>query len=680
MWFIIALVLEGVCILRSEDEFPQIKHRSACDSPEFCQTNRYSIECPVNEYIAMMGVSYGAKPITNYCPKTQACINQRQCCTYEVGDCIVPFNDTEMVELYSKCSQMQQCGWWFASSTKLPDDCRVRDRSNYIWADFQCVTRNQFVDMCSQQTVTAKTVHLQHSAVLSSHNFDQCSCIVTPDSCNTSTRLEFRAVDIRLHSVGDTENISKCTTASRLELVGQKDLKRYSCHPDAFLHGFKTFHVTSEKNVMLYLHKKHREYPQSVWLEVKASNPEVNVRVTCGPRSIETASRCPASPISQSNKLDDVEEVPDKSENTPTIIHLDPDAIDHGKGQNDDEPGEKQNTALAPLVGGIVAGVVVLLLLLLVVRLIIRKKKHESGGKKCLPFAEESHQANYYEPINDSDSKARDANLIYHEPWGKQDGVDVTNRAKQKDLAYATSEEIKVLIEKMERDRHSIIEGDDDYPSPDPTYYRHVSTFTFHPPERKNLNGNNEGCKNKTESEDESLASDNCGTEKLESEDSKVEADRVIDSDCESHKVESETVSAYFDGYESPRVSSSHPSDISTARTSVLSDNRSELPNYVYEPDDVILEDHLSDLEIPDEHAPPIGAAILNQLKDKRKSGDLTEQDEGNIVLGAYREPRGSVDSGIREATPDSPDTEDLKSDYPYSPVYDEIAEQQTRL
>jgi len=305
-----------------------------------------------------------------------------------------------------------------------------------------------------------------------------------------------------------------------------------------------------------------------------------------------------------------------------------------------------------------------------------RNKKntaHSHGKSKGLPFAEELHPGNYYEPI-ETDEKPHGANLIYHEPWGAGQGIDVTNRAKQKDLAYATSEEIRVLIEKMEKDRNSIIEGDE-FPTPDPTYYRHVSTFKYNGHNNKDKTDGN--LKDKKESETESVASENCGTEKLESEDSKVEADRCIDSDNDSHNGEPDSVSNYFDGYESPRVSSSHPSDVSTVRsTSVQSDTKSELPNYVYEEDDVILDD----IEIPDEPAPPIGLAILNQLKEKRKSGDLAEGVEGKIILGAYRDPQAGNDNRTREGTSEADDKSDSKSDAPYSPVYDEIADQQTKL
>ena len=39
--------------------------------------------------------------------------------------------------------------------------------------------------------------------------------------------------------------------------------------------------------------------------------------VTCGPRSVQTAKRCPALPVIRPGDVDKVEEVPPRGENTP---------------------------------------------------------------------------------------------------------------------------------------------------------------------------------------------------------------------------------------------------------------------------------------------------------------------------------------------------------------------------
>lgn len=299
------------------------------------------------------------------------------------------------------------------------------------------------------------------------------------------------------------------------------------------------------------------------------------------------------------------------------------------------------------------------------------------SAKECHPYGEEAHQVNFYEPINDKSTVSTPEpgkHVIYHQPWGNQPGVNVQNRAKPADLAYATSEEIKVLIEKMEQDRRVITDGSEDhYSEPDPTYYRHISTFSFKPHGTDNPDGVSATEKSRKESETESVASENCGTEKLESEDSKVEADRGLDSDTECQRAESETVSGTYDGYESPRVSSFQPSDATeSVRTSVRSDVPSEFQNYVYRPEAVILEDSHSDLDVPEEHAPPVSDAVIKQSKQ----GMEIEKNDGKIVLGSYREPKGSNELLFMDSESDN----ENNSDHPYSPVYDEIKDVHTKL
>jgi hypothetical protein len=54
-----------------------------------------------------------------------------------------------------------------------------------------------------------------------------------------------------------------------MELIGQWDKKLYSCESGKFLHGFEDFHISSENNMVLFLHKRPRVYPTKVWLEVQ---------------------------------------------------------------------------------------------------------------------------------------------------------------------------------------------------------------------------------------------------------------------------------------------------------------------------------------------------------------------------------------------------------------------------
>ena len=230
----------------------------------------------------------------------------------------------------------------------------------------------------------------------------------------------------------------------------------------------------------------------------------------------------------------------------------------------------------------------------------------------------------------------------------------------------------------MERDRQFVVEGEPDpFPQPDPTYYRHIGNYRYKPSEVDTPDGISEAedaSEVDSETESKSLPSENCGTEKLESEDSKVEADRAIDSDIDSPKPESETVSAYFDGYESPRVSSFQPSDTSSRRTSVRSDGQSDLGYAKFnQPENVILEDSHSDLDIPLEQAPVPDVTITDRDTVCHKS---EKSYSGEITLGSYRQPKGSVK--VRDE--DDENLDENNTGHYYTTVYDKVSEEQTKL
>ena len=238
----------------------------------------------------------------------------------------------------------------------------------------------------------------------------------------------------------------------------------------------------------------------------------------------------------------------------------------------------------------------------------------------------------------------------------------------------------------MERDRHFLIEGEEDrFPQPDPTFYRHISNYRYKPSEVETPDGVSEAgdvSEADSETESKSLLSENCGTEKLESEDSKVEADRAIDSDVDSPKPESETVSAYFDGYESPRVSSFQPSDTSSQRTSVRSDIQSDMGYSKFcQPENVILEDSQSDLDVPLEQAPVPDLTLIGSGSDRESVCHKSDNSKpGDITLGSYRQPKGSVDSteGLKVDVDENLD--ENNTGHYYTAVYDKISDGQTRL
>jgi len=135
------------------------------------------------------------------------------------------------------------------------------------------ISEHNFIDICSQNTITGHSIQLRHSAISPHTNFDQCSCVVTPEVCNTTAKLRFQSVDVRLHSINN--NLTECSQESRLEIVGQKELKTYSCESGKFLHGFETFHESRENNLVVYLHKQQKRFPQEVWLQVSGKNSHI---------------------------------------------------------------------------------------------------------------------------------------------------------------------------------------------------------------------------------------------------------------------------------------------------------------------------------------------------------------------------------------------------------------------
>lgn len=698
----IYLISEGISQLIDDD---LTRHKYACDSPPSCGTYMYSMECAVGQKIALKSLYYGAKPYTAVCPDTQSCVSKTTCCVYHKGDCLVPYTTEELFDVYKLCSRQLQCGWLFASSIDLQNSCAFRKRSNYIRADFQCIDDQSFIDICSQASVTGKSVHLHHKGLIpTAYNYQQCSCVVAPTDCNNTATLNFRVVDLRLQS---NDSLSACSQDSRVELIGQNERRVFGCEKGKFLYGFDDFHISNENGMVLYLYKKAREYPTKIWLEVQTSQPGVDVTVTCGPRSVQTAKRCPALPILKPGEVDKVEDVPDRGYNTPSIIVIDPEP---GKNEIDVEiENKKDNPAIWAIIGGIIAGVVVLILLLVLVCLILRKKKRSRKrppdvNGKSFPYTDEAiHQVNYYESITPDDEKSPTSPggpRIYHQPWGREPGINV-NRAKPHDLAYATSEEIKVLIEKMERDRHFVVEGEEEdrFKQLDPTYYRHMSDYRYKPSETETPEGLSEAedvVEVDSETESKSVMSDNCGTEKLESEDSKVEADRAIDSDVDSPKPESETVSIYFDGYESPRVSSFQPSDTSSQRASYKSDIQSDVGYSKFsQSENVILEDSQSDLDVPLEQAPVPNLSQISKTatddsgfkSDNSRHGEISlgtfkpdQSRPGDITLGSYRQPKGSIDSAEGVKLNITNDLDENNTGHYYTAVYDKISDGQTKL
>lgn len=87
---------------------------------------------------------------------------------------------------------------------------------------------------------------------------------------------------------------------------------------------------------------------------------------------------------------------------------------------------------------------------------------------------EDKDEPNYYEAVDIRNGKAGHAST-FAQVTPSSTPKPLHSRVRPEDLAYATSDEIGVLIQKMERDRHLINEGI----PPDPKFYRHISDYDY---------------------------------------------------------------------------------------------------------------------------------------------------------------------------------------------------------
>ncbi|KAK3580722.1 hypothetical protein CHS0354_005729 [Potamilus streckersoni] len=569
----------------------------ACNTPDHCYSNIYSLSCPIREKVAIRSLDYGSKKDTILCPENRAaCMDKSHCCTYTPGDCMRSFTTNDSFNVYTSCSQGQRCGWIYASSLDVKQSCVIREQSNYIRAQFECVNDDDFIDICSDITREGKSFHLHYTATgskMESLETRRCTCVITTNNCNSTATLSFKAVDIRLHENND---ITKCSPQARLDLIGHSDRKMLMCEKNTFIRGFQEMYRSMGSYIILHLSVRPQHYPSKFWVLAEASKPGVGIRVTCGEKSTETAKLC--APIIY--PFDTVGEVPKREQDEPNVINLGPGDFQNDS-RNNNVGGSNNSTAagLGVIIGLSVAGVLALVSLFIIIW--VCRKRHCNGikaevktnGHSTIPIDEDF---NLYEPIDDTTrkvpscappqppnrsvyNKSRDNNLsrrepsdppltenknIYNKPWGDTSAI-LVNRAKPADLAYATSEEIKVLIEKMENDRMNLREGED-Y-KPDPKFYRNIRDYKFKLSESEDpenpdhfyedlFDGNDSNTESKQGHSDHEVV------EVVESEDSKVEADmgnEDEDFDNETN-LSSNLRASLLEGYESPHSSSYYPS------------------------------------------------------------------------------------------------------------------------
>ncbi|KAL3877704.1 hypothetical protein ACJMK2_035370 [Sinanodonta woodiana] len=629
-----------------------VRSEHACDTPYNCHSNFYSLSCPIREKIAIRSLDYGAKKDTASCPDNRTyCFDKSKCCTYTPGDCMRSFSTNDSFNVYTSCSRGQRCGWIYAPSIDIKESCVIRQRSNYIRAQYECINDDDFIDICSDITREGRSFHLHYTATGSkreSLGSQRCTCVITTNNCNSTATLSFKAVDIRLH---ENDDITKCSTQARLDLIGHSDRKMLICEKNTFIRGFQEMYRSMGSYIILHLNVRPQHYPSKFWVLAEASKLGVGIRVTCGEKSMETAKLC--TPIIY--PFDTVGEVPAREQDEPNVINLGPG--DFQNDSKDNNVGGSNNSAAAGLgliIGVSVAGVLVLVSLFIIIW--VCRKRHCNGMKVEVKTNGHStisvdEDFNFYEPVDDASRKVPinappqppgktvynkpwDKNLsrrepsdppptenknIYNKPWGDTSAIQV-NRAKPADLAYATSEEIKVLIEKMENDRMNLREGDN-Y-KPDPKFYRNIRDYKFKLSESEDLENPDHLYEdlfdgNDSNTESKQGHSDHEVVEVVDSEDSKVEADMG-----DENNLSSDLRASLLEGYESPRSSSYYPSvssssgrfstfhpsikSISEASPTLKSFSGGSTQSEKRFEHHSVLEKNDIDSDIPDEYAPTI--------------------------------------------------------------------------
>ena len=125
--------------------------------------------------------------------------------------------------------------------------------------------------MCSDQSVTGKSVHLRYQnkqLINDSSSMKRCECTVATSDCGASaSRLVFRAVDVRLHPVGS--NITKCSRQTRIDFRDPNNQQMDLCYENSFRHGFSEMFSSFAPYAVVGTYVKAGEYPSYIWLAVE---------------------------------------------------------------------------------------------------------------------------------------------------------------------------------------------------------------------------------------------------------------------------------------------------------------------------------------------------------------------------------------------------------------------------
>lgn len=299
---------------------------------------QYSLQCPFSQKIALHHLEYVSKDVSFTCPAFgpsdgEPCQDKEECCSYNPADCRIPFSDAEAFPFYSKCSGKQQCQDSKPAPISTASRCYNREYSNYVAASYSCIDDNTFVDICSNSTVYGQAVNIilngtQPTQIPGFANSHLCACVISTSDCDSSARLQFQAVDVRLHQ---NQNITQCHPHSSFDITDGEYNSRpryFRCQENRFYRDFIDIYYSRKPYARISLYNKPELNISQLWLYIKATLPNVGVLVTCGSGAIHQASHNVC--------------VPPDFYPTTTVVHTQP-TMYNPRPEEDKYPGQNKD-------------------------------------------------------------------------------------------------------------------------------------------------------------------------------------------------------------------------------------------------------------------------------------------------------------------------------------------------
>ncbi|XP_021358676.1 uncharacterized protein LOC110453820 isoform X2 [Mizuhopecten yessoensis] len=520
--------------VKSSDEWTKTACAGECN-------DQYSLECPYKQKIAIKDLQYYSKPLSSECPNT-ACQNLEKCCKYDPYDCRTPFSESKAYDVYKRCSGMQQCGWLQADTMSFTCNNRNHTnyvRASYKCVDdssFLDMCSNQSLEGDTINLIFNGT-HMETS----NRQSNRCVCILSTSDCSSIAKLHFRTVDVRLHEASNISKCHPHAKFTITDTNGPRDYKCQTNHfyrqfMDIYYSSssyarMSMYYEPGVYPAQVWLQVKATLSGQKVVISCGKQSAE-NPRF-CGPVEMIPTTPKTHNP-SATVTADDIFEGNGEHTHGPMPTFN----ADGGGAQSKD-----RTEWPAIIGGAAAGAIVLLLLIILICifrrrqsRKRRKAKEHDeetrmvlTGGNipPPLPLADryDVHEGNYYETVGATNGKpgGETGSIIspgkimetftpgrkqsgqffpsevkhppppptpktnkktpeieanpYHMPWDNSNFK--TNRAEQRDLAYATSDEIQVLIQRMEQDRRCLNEGakEEEQVVPNPNFYIHIDDY-----------------------------------------------------------------------------------------------------------------------------------------------------------------------------------------------------------